>query len=462
MSKLNEMRTWWEERLPGLLARYDVPGAAVAVDLGGEVAEYGTGVLNLATGVEVDTDTLFQIGSITKLWTATLVTQLADEGLIDLDAPVREALPEFRIADESAAAAITVRQLLCHTAGFEGDIFTDTGRDDDCVEKYVATLGDVPQLFPPGRLFSYNNAGYCVLGRLAEVVRGKSFAACLRDHLFTPLGLTHVAYGPDEAILHRAAVGHLRPGPGEPPRPAPVWALAPSNAPAGSMLAMRPRDLLAFARMHLGGGTAADGTAVLGGAAARAMREREVELPRLGVMGDAWGLGWEIFDGAGTGVIGHDGTTIGQAAFLRLLPEHDLAVTLLTNGGDPVGLFHEIAGHVLRELAGTELPEMPVPPATSRPVDAGRYTGTYASRLFDNTVSQDDEGRLWVRCVPKDLAAEMGAQTTTVELVAFEGDTLIAREAESGYHQPYAFVGGEPGGPAQYLHTGRADRRTEQ
>ncbi|MEC3998399.1 serine hydrolase domain-containing protein [Actinacidiphila sp. DG2A-62] len=459
MAKLSEIRTWCEERLPGLLAQYDVPGAAVAVDLGGEVADHGTGVLSLSTGVEVDTDTLFQIGSITKLWTSTLVMQLVDERLIGLDDPVRGALPEFRIADESAARVITVRQLLDHTAGFEGDIFTDTGKDDDCLEKYVATLADVPQLFEPGRLFSYNNAGYCVLGRLVEVLRGKPYDACLRDHLFTPLGLTHAANGPWEAILYRAAVGHLRPSPREPLAPAPIWALARSNAPAGSMLAMRARDLLAFARMHLDGGRAADGTQVLSARSARAVRERQVDLPRLGVMGDAWGLGWEIFDGSGTSVVGHDGTTVGQAAFLRLVPEHDLAVTLLTNGGRGVDLYHEVVGHILRELAGVELPALPVPPADPPRVDAAHLVGTYGSRMFDNTVSQDGEGRVWVERVPKGLAAEMGMETATIELVALEGDTLIAREPEDGFHQPYAFVAGEDGGPARFLHTGRADRR---
>jgi Beta-lactamase len=254
----------------------------------------------------------------------------------------------------------------------------------------------------------------------------------------------------------------MEPEPDAPLQPAPVWALAPSNAPAGSLLAMRARDLLAFARMHLGSGTTAGGTAVLDGATAKAMQQREVELPRLGVMGDAWGLGWEIFDGAGTTLFGHDGTTIGQSAFLRLLPEHDLAVTLLTNGGDTLGLYHDVVAHLLRELADTDLPSLPLPPADPRPVDASRYVGTYSSRVFDNVITQDADGRVWARCVPKDLAAEMGMQTTTSELVALDGDTLIAKEPESGFHQPYAFVGGAPGGPAQFLHTGRADRRAAE
>ena len=86
--------------------------AGVGVLVGGEVAATAAGILNLTTRVEADDDSLFQIGSITKLWTATLVMQLVDDGLLDLDEPIRRYLPEFRIADEAAAAAITTRQLL--------------------------------------------------------------------------------------------------------------------------------------------------------------------------------------------------------------------------------------------------------------------------------------------------------------------------------------------------------------
>ena len=363
MSDLNEINNWLQERLPDLLAEYKVPGAAVGVWADGQVIEVAAGVLNKATGVEATVDSLFQVGSITKVWTTTLLMQLVDEGALDLDAPVRRYLPDFGLVDESAAAAITVRQLMCHTAGFEGDLFTDTGKGDDCVEKYVATLSETTQLFPPGEMFSYNNAGFCVLGRIVEVLRGKPFDACMREHLFTPLGLTHAANGADEAIMYRAALGHIQLEPDGDPQPAPVWCLVRSNAPAGAALAMRPRDLLAFAQMHVNGGTAADGTRVLSEAGTQAMQEAQVKLPKLGMMGDSWGLGWELFDWDGGPVIGHDGGTIGQGAFLRVVPGRNVAVTLLTNGGNPFGPYLEIFGRVLRELAGVEMPEMPKPPA---------------------------------------------------------------------------------------------------
>ncbi|MFJ7213390.1 serine hydrolase domain-containing protein [Amycolatopsis sp. NPDC098790] len=456
MSKLTELAAWLESRLPAVLAEHDVPGAAVAVYAGGEIIDHAAGVLNKGTGVEADADSLFQIGSITKIWTTTLALQLADEGLLDLDQPVRKYLPEFTIADEEAAAKITVRQLMCHTSGFEGDIFTDTGRGADCIEKYVATLGDVPQLFAPGEMFSYNNAAFCVLGRVVEVLRGKSYNDCLADHLFVPLGLTHAAASPYEAIRFRAALGHLTPEPGAEPQPAGVWALAASNAPAGSMLAMRPRDLVTFAGMHLRDGEGPDGTRVLSAESARAMRERVVELPDLGLMGEAWGLGWSLSEGGA--VVGHDGGTIGQSAFLRLAPEHDVAVALLTNGGNPIAVYTEVVGHLLKELTGIELKVPPVPDPAAPRIDATRYVGEYSSSVADITVSQDDDGRIWVERVPKGIFAEL-AKPEKTELVAMNGDTLILREPMQGMYLPHAFVGDDGSGRALYLHTGRADRR---
>ncbi|HET9143162.1 serine hydrolase domain-containing protein [Actinophytocola sp.] len=459
MSGLHDVRAWLDERLAPLLRDYEVPGAAWAVCHGGEVADGAAGLLSTATRVEATVDSVFQIGSVTKLWTSTLVMQLVDEGSVDLDAPVRTYLPEFRVADEAAAARITVRQLLNHTAGFEGDIFTDTGKGDDCLEKYVATLHEVPRLFSPGEQFSYNNAGYCVLGRLVEVLRGRPYDECLREHLIGPLGLTHTAPGPYEAIMFRAAVGHVEPEPGAGYAPAPVWALARSNAPAGSTLAMRPRDLVAFARMHLEDGRAADGARVLAPGTAARMHAREVDLPDLGLMGSSWGLGFERFDTPAGTIIGHDGTTIGQAAFLRMVPDAGLAVALLTNGGNAVSLYRDVVGHVLGELTGLALPPLPAPPPDPRRIDAGRYVGTYSAEVFDLTVSQDDDGRIWVEQVPKGVFADMGGQVERTELVHYRDDMLIPLKADRGMHMPHAFVGDDGTGHALYLHLGRAVRR---
>ncbi|MBT2212169.1 serine hydrolase [Actinomadura sp. NEAU-AAG7] len=420
--EIDDVGGWLRERLPGLAEEYGVPGVAVAVDAGGRVAEAAAGVLSTATGVEATVDSVFQIGSVTKVLTATLVMGLVAEGLVELDAPVDRYLPGFREA--------TVRQLLCHTAGFEGDLFTDTGKGDDCLERYVELLADVPQIFEPGAMFSYNNAGYCVLGRIVEVVRGEPFDRCMRDHLFTPLGMTHASSDPYEAILHRAAVGHLG------GRPVPVWAMPRSEAPAGSMLAMTPRDLLAFARAHL----ADEGL--------RAMREPQVSLPDIG-WGTAWGLGWELYDLPGGPVFGHNGNTIGQSAVLRVDPGREVSVAIFTNGGDRKPLMKEILGMVV------ESPAEPVPDPAARP-DIRRCAGVYLSSTSRTTVSPNERGRLWLEQIPLGLAVKAGNKPYRTELLGWRGDSLLP--AEPG-HGPVAFLGDDGEGRARYLHTGRADVR---
>lgn len=453
---LDEMGRWITEWLPKLLAEHDVPAAAVAVGLGDEVVDAAAGVLNLSTGVEATTDSVFQIGSITKVWTATLVMQLVDEGLLDLDERVRNYLPGFTIADDAAADAITVRELLCHTAGFEGDNFTDTGRGDDAVEKFVALLDDVPQLYPPGELFSYNNAGYSVLGRIVEVLRGTSYDDCLAERLFTPLALASAAAGPWEAIMHRAAMGHVKHDPESAQVPAPFWAMARSNGPAGSMLSMTARDLLAFARMHVDHGAAAGGTQVLEAASVEAMQTKQVTLPDLRVLGTGWGLGWELFENVGTPMIGHDGNTVGQSSFLRVLPESGLAVVLLTNGGDPYGLFHAVVGPILEKLAGVTLAPHPTPPADPEPIeDADRYLGTYGNRTISISVSQDEAGRVWSEIRPIDTP-DPDTQVQRSELVSLAPDVLIPVEPMSGLHIPHAFIGEDGDGRARWVHIGRA------
>jgi len=456
MTGLQEVSAYLAEQLPVLIERYDVPAASVGVSMDGETVTHAAGVLSKATGVEATTDSVFQIGSITKLWTASLVMQLVDEGLVDLDDVVRKYLPEFRIADDDAASEITVRHLLTHTAGFEGDIFTDTGMGDDCVEKYLGVLRDVPQLFPPGEMWSYNNAGFCVLGRLVEVLRGAPYDVCLRRHLVEPLGLAGVATSPYEAILHRAAVGHLEQEPGSGYEPTSVWAFARSNIPAGSMLAMDTESLLGFARMHLADGRSASGTQVLAPGTPASMHDKQLDLPYLGFSGASWGLGFERFDHPGGDIVGHDGSTIGQDAYLRTVPTAGLAVVLLTNGGRPAELYHEVVGHVLAELSSARLPEPATPPAVPARIDAEFYLGTYSCDIADVVVSQDAEGRIWLDQIPRGIGIELGDTAFRSELVHCCDTTLIAREPERGVHRVRAFLDPRGTGHAAYVHGGRA------
>ena len=189
------------------------------------------------------------------------------------------------------------------------------------------------------------------------------------------------------------------------------------------------------------------------------MHEPCVELPRLGLMGDAWGLGSELFITPEGVLTGHDGNTIGQAAFLRFLLDKGVAVALLTNGGNGLSLYRDIASHVFTELAGRSLPPLPTPPAQPQRIDASRFVGTYSSLVSDMVVSQEADGRIWLEAIPKGIFADMGEATQRYELVHYEADSLIPLEAQEGMHLPHAFVGDDGHGQALYMHIGRAIRR---
>lgn len=109
------------------MERWTVPGVTVGVLHNGEVQTHAFGVTSLEIGVPVRPETLFQIGSISKVFCATLVMTLVDDGTLDLDTPVNEYLAEFRLADADATGKITLRHCLSHTSGIYGDYFEDFG-----------------------------------------------------------------------------------------------------------------------------------------------------------------------------------------------------------------------------------------------------------------------------------------------------------------------------------------------
>ena len=148
-----------QDRLDALARQHGVPGAALAIGFGGELLDFATGVINVNTGVATTPDSVFQIGSNTKLFTTTLIMQLVDAGDIELDQPVRRYLADFALANRAAADQITVRQLLTHTSGIQGDYFKGFGRGDEAIERLVASLVDIDLVHPPGELWSYCNTG---------------------------------------------------------------------------------------------------------------------------------------------------------------------------------------------------------------------------------------------------------------------------------------------------------------
>lgn len=441
----------WAERLALLADKHGVPGATLAIKHGDEVAEAAYGVLNVRTGVPVTTDALFQIGSITKVWTATLIMQLVDEGVIDLDAPVVTYLPDFRVADAEVTRTVTTRHLLAHTSGIDGDLFLDTGRGDDCLEKYVAACADLGQNHPLGATMSYCNAGYSVLGHLIEVLRGKSWDEVLRERLFAPLGLTSAGTLPEEALLHGAAVGHVTP-PGGEPQVAPVWGIFRSCGPAG-LIHATPREALALADLHLADGVTADGTRVLSAESAQAMREPQIRVPDEHTLGSHWGLGWILMTWDGRPVYGHDGATIGQGAFMRIVPDAGLSICLMANGGHARDLFGDLFGEILADLIGMQMPARLEPAANPPAIDLSKYVGTYRRVGVEMTFAEKD-GHLEATLKASGELAEalQREDEPALEVLPVAEDLFVAKQPDDPSWTPVVFFTLDDGTP--YVHFG--------
>ncbi|MFB7053077.1 serine hydrolase domain-containing protein [Streptomyces vinaceus] len=442
----------WQHRLDVLRAQHHVPGASLAVVVDGAVHELASGVLHRGTGVTATTDSVFQMGSIAKVYTATLIMQLAEAGRLDLDAPVVSVLPEFSVADPEATAAITTRRLLSHTGGLTCDFTYDSGRGDDCLARYVEAAKGVALDCPPGSAISYSSVGYNVLGRIIEVLTGKVWDEALRDLLLTPLGLTHTMTLPEEALRFRAAMGHLG-DPGQDPDPAPSWDLMPRSAgPYGRVIASAG-DLARLALMHLDGGAGRDGTRVLSPESVELMQRRVVDTPdKWTVSSDGWGLGWTLYDWNGVQGYGHDGASLGQYGYLRVVPSAGVAIALLTNGGGARELYATLYRELLAELAGVTMPEPFAPPAEPPVVDFAPLVGTYRREGVVITVTErDGAGHVLYEFVDgmKDFSEPLRIDLLPVTETVFAGTGVGAAFSED--YMPVVFATLDDGTPCVYI-----------
>lgn len=421
-------------RLAELIAEHEVPGTALAYLHRGEMHEFAAGTLNKDTGVEATPDSLFQIGSVTKVWTATLLMRQIERGRLTLDTPVAEVLPEFRVADPEVTKTVTVRHLLSHTSGIDGDLFLDTGRGDDCVEKYVEACADLAQNHPLGATQSYCNSGFSIAGRILEKLEGKRWDDVLREQIIEPLGLTHTWTLPEDVLRFRAAMGHVD------GRTAPVWGLMRSAGPAG-LICSRPADVVAFARAHLEGGLLDD---------PRAMWEPQIDIPNPYALGKQWGIGWILDEWDGHQVISHGGNTIGQHAMLWAVPDTGTIVCVTANGGHSGAFTRAVATELFAELDGLTVPPRLGPPETPVQVEVDGYTGVYERAGFRATLTVRD-GDLWIYSEATGALAAL-QDPIEMKLIPVDEVTFVGRQDEDPEWMSAVFYRLADGSP--YIHVG--------
>ena len=177
------------QKIVSEMKRLEVPGVAIGIWHRGKEYAEGFGITSVEHPLPVTADTLFQTGSISKTFTGTVMMQLAEEGKVELDAPVRTYIKEFKLNDKKVAANVTVRQLLTHMGGWVGDYFNDFGNGEDALDKMVRDIAKLPQIHPLGKIWSYNNTGFNIASRIIEIVTKKPYEKAVQDMLFDPLGL---------------------------------------------------------------------------------------------------------------------------------------------------------------------------------------------------------------------------------------------------------------------------------
>lgn len=365
------------------MRRLKIPGSVIGLYMDGKEHIIGLGKTSIEHPLHVTPETLFQIGSNTKPMVATAIMHLVEKGKLDLDTPVKTYLPKLKLKDKVVAETVTLRHLLNHTAGWEGDYFNDFGTGDNALEKMIAALSHLNQMTPLGEIWSYNNAAFYIAGRVLEVITEKPFEAAIKELVFSPLGMEMSFFYPDDVLLtHRFAVGHELIE--KKNRVALPWAIPRASAPAGGVVSTA-HDMLTFARFHMGESTA--NTTVLKTKSIKQMQKASVK-----ASGNYHvGISWFLSMAGGLKVVSHGGATNGQHAGLWFVPEKNFALTWMTNSDEAntdtlfieaLKLFFEISAPIDEPI---ELSEDVLQ----------TFIGKYENIEFILTVSLK-EGELWL------------------------------------------------------------------
>ncbi|HJQ65979.1 MAG TPA: serine hydrolase domain-containing protein [Gemmatimonadales bacterium] len=372
------------------MRRYRVPAVSIAVIDGGRLAwSRAYGVLEAGGAQPADPATLFQAGSISKAIAAVAAMRCVERGLLALDEDVNRRLLAWKVPAGrwSAARPVTLRGLLSHGSGLNVPSFPGYTSDAAIPTVLQVLEGAPPANTPPVRVeiepgaeWRYSGGGMTVVQQLLADVSGRPFSEVLRETVLDPAGMTHtVAEQPlAPARAASAATGHSAGAP-----VAGRWRVHPELAAAGLWSTAPDLARFGLAMLHaIRGGSGG----LLRPETAREMVTRQI--------GD-WGLGFALGEAGESTTVGHDGSTVGYAARLLVLPATGQGIAVMTNG-ESEALLDEIVRAVEREYA------WPVRPRTEKTVAmvdpegyaalAGRYRVTVGERNFDFVVDTSGVG----------------------------------------------------------------------
>src|SRR5215211_3812690 len=332
-----------------------MPGAALGIVEDGEIVHIQTFGDADDDGTAVAANTPFKIGSMSKSFTALAVMQLVEAGKIQLDAPIQQYLPEFRVRDPEASKRITVRHLLNQVSGIPTSAgmsyMSRTDTADDALEREVAKSKDVEVTHDPGTTFQYSNRNYTTLGLLIKVASGQSYEDYVQEHVLAPLGMNQSFAHLDDAKSHGLATGHQYWF----NRPVPGGGLSENRAitPTG-LITASVEDMCSWLIVNLNHGEY-NGTHVL---SAAGIDQRHTGLAPMTDKA-RYAMGWYETDIEGAPVVTHNGDPGDFHSTMVISPSTGWGVVLLMNGSNGQARLDGPAYGVMAQLVGVPTPEMP-------------------------------------------------------------------------------------------------------
>lgn len=421
------------------LARTRTPGAQVAVVVDGQLAyTKGYGVADVETGRAVTERTLFRVGSVTKMVTGTLMALLASEGRADLGAPISRYVPELA---GKRIGTVTAHQLLTHSAGWI-DATEQYGRmGEGALGEVMREVTDTLVMTDAGRVFSYSNPGYSMLGYVAERAGGARYAAQVEQRVLRPLGMPRATFRPLEAMTQDFSLGHAGPASGAATVSRPYSENTAAWAAGFLITSAAEFANLAIALMD---GGMLEGRRVLPAEAVARVTTGHQPVP-----GDSvtrYGYGLRITRSGAERVWAHGGSIVGFDAAVTMFPDRKLAVIVVDNreGGALQGIADLVAQRAAGIAPAVRSANLTAAPAPRAPTDAerARLVGTFRNGRVEMTLFED-AGELRLRRG----AAGPGV---TVEML---GTDRLAFTPPTGGRTVLFVVRGE-GGRAEYLQLG--------
>lgn len=435
-----EMEDFLDEVFARTMEEHHIAGAAVSVVKDGKLFfAKGYGYADLENDSLVDPEqTLFKIGSVTKLFTWTAVMQLVEQGKLDLDADINTYL-DFRIPD-TYPQPITLRHLMTHTAGFE-DLYFEVLRleGEDQVPPGEWLASHIPgRVHPPGECAAYSNYGGALGGYIVARVSGQSYSQYVQEHILSPLGMeSSTAQWPTPPGLSaRESVGYMYDDGAFLvfPRLLGHEAFLPTGVIRATVT-----DMARFMIAHLQDGRYSDGTIpearILEESTARQMHST-LYTPDPRILGNAYGF-FEFSDN-GQRVIGHGGEAEPMHSLLLLLPDQNLGifVTYNSTGGAALATQHFGFQRAFFDHYYPATPVEPIQPRADFTERIGRFTGTYRFTRSSYTTLEKFSGLFGAVEITNSGDGGLLLDTPWANLRLVEVEPLYFRQADG----PFDFV----------------------